>query len=78
MKRLQGTVTSLKQQKTVMVLHEYRWQHPVYGKYVKRSKQYACDLVDKKIKLAEGDTVIIEECVPVSKSKRFKVVSKVA
>lgn len=75
MKTLQGTVTSLKTAQTATVSVESRWQHPMYKKYVKRSKKYACHYVD--IKLVEGDVVVIEECRPVSKTKHFKVVSKV-
>lgn len=75
MKTLQGTVVSLKNAKTASVLVERSWQHPLYKKYVKRTRKYACHVVD--IVLAEGDVVEIKECVPVSKTKRFMVVAKV-
>lgn len=75
MKTLQGVVSSLKQAKTVTVVVTNRWQHPIYKKYVKRSKKYACHY--ENVTLAEGDTVVIQECRPVSKTKRFKVMSKV-
>ena len=74
MKRLQGVVRSLKNQKTAHVLVETRWQHPIYKKYVKRSKVYACDL--NNLELEVGDKVIIQETRPISKTKRFKVVEK--
>jgi len=74
-KTLQGTIVSLKTPKTASVLVERKWQHPMYGKFVKRSKKYACHF--EGLKLAEGDTVTITEIVPVSKTKRFKVIGKV-
>lgn len=75
MKSIQGTVTSLKTANTAKVSVERMWQHPMYGKSVKRNKGYACHY--EGIQLAEGDVVEIEPCVPVSKTKRFKVVKKV-
>ncbi|MBD3249981.1 MAG: 30S ribosomal protein S17 [Candidatus Pacebacteria bacterium] len=75
MKTLTGIVVSLKNDKTASVLVTRRWQHPLYKKYVKRSKKYACHYQD--LKLEEGDRVKIEECRPISKTKHFKVVSKV-
>ncbi len=75
MKAIKGKVTSLKQDKTAKVTVVRLWQHPLYKKSVKRSKSYACHYED--IKLEVGDEVIIESTRPVSKTKRFKVVSKV-
>jgi small subunit ribosomal protein S17 len=75
MKTLQGIVTSTKQEQTVVVRVTRRWQHPLYKKYVKRSKKYACHCVD--LELVEGDSVLIEETRPMSKTKHFRVVSKV-
>lgn len=75
MKSIQGIVTSLKADKTAKVSVERMWAHPLYGKSVKRNKGYACHY--EGIDLKEGDTVLIEACVPVSKTKRFKVVEKV-
>lgn len=75
MKIIQGTVTSLANQKTARVQVVRRWQHPVYKKYVKRTKNYACHV--EGIELALGDQVTIEECKPVSKTKKFRVVSKI-
>ena len=72
---MQGTIVSLKNAKTATVLVERKWQHPMYGKFVKRSKKYACHYDD--MKLVEGDKVVITETVPVSKTKRFKIVEKV-
>lgn len=74
MKTLQGIVKSLKNQKTAHVLVELRWQHPIYKKYVKRSKSYACHI--EGIDLKVGDNVVITETRPISKTKRFKVSQK--
>ncbi len=75
MKAIQGTVISLKTAKTAKVSVARLWQHPVYKKLVRRTKSYACHVED--IKLEVGDTVVIQGIAPVSKTKRFKVVSKV-
>lgn len=75
MKKLQGTVQSLKNQQTATVLVTSRWQHPIYKKYVKRSKKYACHY--QEMELALGDEVVIAETRPVSKTKRFKIVEKI-
>lgn len=75
MKTLQGIVKSLKNEKTAHVSVESQWQHPIYKKYVKRSKSYASHV--EGIDLKEGDTVLIVETKPISKTKRFKVVEKV-
>jgi small subunit ribosomal protein S17 len=76
MKVMQGTVQSAKTAQTAIVTVERRWQHPLYKKYVKRTKNYACH-VDANMKVEEGDLVTIQECRPVSKTKRFKVTGKV-
>lgn len=71
MKTIQGKVVSLKNANTASVLVETKWQHPIYKKYVKRSKKYACHV--ENITLEVGDSVVIAECRPVSKTKHFKV-----
>jgi len=71
MKKIVGRVISTKQQKTVTVLVERLWQHPVYKKRIKRSKKY---LVHDEIGVKEGDKVVIKETRPISKRKRWKVV----
>ncbi len=75
MKSIQGIVTSLKADNTAKVSVERMWTHPIYGKAVKRHKGYACHY--EGMSLAEGDVVEIATCVPVSKTKRFRVVRKV-
>ncbi len=74
-KQLTGKVISLSSDKTVKVETERQWQHPLYKKSVKRSKNYMCH--SQGIELKVGDKVVIEECRPVSKTKRFRVINKV-
>lgn len=75
MKQLQGIITTLKTPNTAQVTVTRQWQHPMYGKSVKRTKRYACHFTD--LQLQEGDEVTIAPCRPMSKTKRFKVVAKV-
>lgn len=74
MKTIQGSVISLKRDKTATVLVSRRWKHPLYQKFVKRSKKYACHY--ENLSLAVGDQVTIESCRPLSKTKFFKIVKK--
>ncbi len=67
---LQGTVVSNKMQKTVTVLVERKVQHPLYGKYVVKSKKYAAH---DDIGCSEGDKVEIAESRPYSKTVSWKV-----
>ena len=75
MKAMQGTVVSLKNDKTAKVSVARLWQHPIYKKSVKRTKNYACHVEGLELQL--GDEVLIQSTAPISKTKRFKVVSKV-
>lgn len=75
MKILHGTVIGLPTTLTAKVSVEHQWQHPLYKKSVTRSKTYAC-AYDEKQKLSIGDSVMIQETKPLSKTKHFKVVSK--
>jgi small subunit ribosomal protein S17 len=68
---LTGVVVSDKADKTVTVLVERRVMHPVYKKFISRSKKYAVH--DETNAHKTGDTVQIEECRPISKSKRWIV-----
>ena len=68
-----GDVVSDKQDKTITVLVERRYRHPVYKKYVKRSDKYAAHDEANKFKI--GDRVEIIECRPISKRKRWTVVT---
>ena len=68
---LQGTVVSDKQDKTVVVRVERRVMHPVYKKFITRSKKYAAHDEGNQFKV--GDVVRIEECRPISKNKCWVV-----
>lgn len=72
---LTGVITSDKSDKTVSVLVNNRVKHPLYGKIVTRSKKYQAHDAENKVK--QGDTVLIEECRPISKSKHWQVVKVV-
>ena len=69
---LTGKVVSDKTDKTVTVLVERRLRHPVYKKFIKRSKRYLAHDEDNRFKT--GDTVSIIESRPLSKRKRWVVV----
>jgi small subunit ribosomal protein S17 len=71
---LQGVVVSDKNAKTVVVEVERRFIHPVMGKTVRRSKKYHAHDEQKSCKV--GDIVRIRECKPISKLKRWEVVSQ--
>ncbi len=61
--------------KTVTVLVERKVKHPLYGKFVTRSKKYHAH--DEKNEFHPGDLVLIEETRPLSKTKAWKVVKLV-
>lgn len=69
---LQGVVVSAKQDKTVVVSVERQVMHPVYKKFIKKSKKYAAHDENNQFKV--GDTVRIQECAPVSKNKTWTVI----
>lgn len=71
---LQGTVTSDKNDQTITVLVERRFKHPLLHKTVRKSKKYRAHDAMNQFKV--GDTVRIEECAPMSKTKRWRVVSE--
>ena len=70
---LQGIVVSDACDKTVIVRVERRFMHPIYKKYVSRSKKYAAH--DEENRYHAGDSVRIEESRPLSKRKRWIVLS---
>ena len=71
---LQGRVTSDKMNKTVTVLVSRRIMHPLYKKFIRRSKKYAAH--DEHNECREGDTVRIVECAPISARKTWTVVQR--
>lgn len=68
---LQGTVVSDKNDKTVVVLVERRFTHPLFKKTVRRSKKYKAHDENNLCKV--GDLVSIEETRPISKDKNWIV-----
>lgn len=71
---LTGRVTSDKMDKTVTVLVDRRIMHPLYKKFIRRSKKYAAH--DEANVCQIGDLVRIEECAPISKRKTWSVVAR--
>ena len=69
---LQGVVTSDKNEQTITVLVERRFKHPLLQKTVRKSKKYRAHDAENTYKT--GDTVRIEDCAPISKTKRWTVV----
>ena len=71
---LTGRVTSDKMDKTVTVLVDRRVMHPLYKKFIRRSKKYAAH--DEENTCEIGDSVRIEECRPISKRKTWLVIER--
>lgn len=71
---LEGEVVSDRANKTVTVLVERKYMHPVYKKYIRKSDKYAAH--DEHNQFKTGDVVQIEECRPISKSKRWTVITE--
>lgn len=70
---LEGVVVSDKMDKTVVVRVERYIQHPIYKKFMKRSKKYMAH--DETNSFKEGDAVKILEAKPLSKNKQWEVIS---
>ncbi len=68
-----GLVASNKMDKTISVVIERRLQHPIYGKYVKKSKKLIAH--DENNECQIGDLVKIMETRPLSRRKRWRLVS---
>ncbi|GDX52279.1 MAG: 30S ribosomal protein S17 [Sphingobacteriales bacterium] len=68
-----GLVTSSKMDKTITVSVERKVMHPKYGKYLKKSTKFHAH--DEKNECGIGDTVTIEETRPLSKTKRWRLVT---
>ena len=70
-KERQGVVVSNKMDKTVVVTVERKEKHPLYGKFVKKTTKFVAH--DEKNECGEGDTVLIMETRPLSKTKNWRV-----
>jgi len=73
-KKLVGKIVSNKMQKTVVVEVERVKEHPKYGRRYKLHKKYKVHDENGEYKI--GDKVVIEGCRPISKDKRWKVISR--
>lgn len=67
-----GIVSSNKMEKTIVVSETMRMKHPLYGKFVLRTKKYTAH--DENNECSEGDKVLIQETRPLSKNKRWRLV----
>ena len=67
-----GVVVSNKMDKTIVVATRFKEKHPIYGKFVAKTKKY--HVHDEKNECQMGDTVLIMETRPLSKTKRWRVV----
>ena len=67
-----GVVSSSKMEKSIVVSEVKRVKHPMYGKFVLKTKKYVAQ--DEQNDCNEGDTVKIMETRPMSKSKRWRLV----
>lgn len=72
---LSGRVISNKMDKSITVLVERQIQHPLYGKYMKRSTKLHAH--DENNECKEGDLATIEQCRPLSKTKSWRLVKVV-
>jgi len=70
---LQGVVVSDTNDKTVVVQVERRFMHPVYKKFIRRTKKYQAHDAANAFKV--GDMVRIRECRPISRTKRWEVLA---
>lgn len=71
-KKLTGTVTSNKMEKTIVVLIENKVKHPLYKKYYKRRSKFFAHDPENKCQI--GDTVRIEQSRPLSRKKRWRLI----
>jgi small subunit ribosomal protein S17 len=71
---LHGKVVGDKGNKTITVLVERRVMHPIYKKYINKSKKFAAHDETNSRKI--GDVVSIIECAPISKRKRWTLVTE--
>jgi len=72
---LTGQVVSDKMDKSAVVLVERKVRHPLYGKYIRRSSKL--HVHDAKNECRQGDTVTIQQCRPMSKTKSWTLLEVV-
>ena len=71
-KQRMGVVTSNKMDKTIVIASKIKEKHPIYGKFVSKTKKYQAH--HEKNECNVGDTVLIMETRPLSKTKRWRLV----
>ena len=69
---VRGSVISARMDKSITVLVVRQFKHPLYKKYIRRSTRLHAH--DESNDCREGDTVLIEECRPLSKTKSWRVI----
>ena len=69
---IRGSVISARMDKSITVLVVRQFKHPLYKKYIRRSTRLHAH--DESNDCKEGDTVLIEECRPLSKTKSWRVI----
>ena len=69
---VRGSVISARMDKSITVLVVRQFKHPLYKKYIRRSTRLHAH--DESNDCKEGDTVLIEECRPLSKTKSWRVI----
>ena len=72
---LTGRVVSDKMDKSAVVMVERKVRHPLYGKYIRRSTRM--HIHDENNECRQGDTVIIRQCRPISKTKSWRLLEVV-
>ena len=72
---LQGRVISDKMDKSITVQIERRVKHPIYGKFIRRSTKVHAH--DENNECRTGDVVVVEQCRPLSKTKKWRFVKLV-
>ena len=71
-RRIQGRVTSDKMDKTITVMIERQVEHPMYGKFIRRSTKVHAHDSNNECRI--GDIVMVEQCRPLSRSKTWRLV----
>ena len=69
----QGVVISDKMEKSIVIAAKFKEKHPIYGKFVQKTKKYHAH--DENNEAHVGDTVLVMETRPLSKTKRWRLVS---
>ena len=69
---VRGSVIRARSDKSITVLVVRQFKHPLYKKYIRRSTRLHAH--DESNDCKEGDTVLIEECRPISKTKSWRVI----